>query len=250
MQEAGKPPIAILRPDRAASKDWESTEHMFIEGDSLEALKLLQESHAGRVKMIYIDPPYNTGNDLGYRDKYTHSDWLNMMVTRLMLARDLLQEEGVIFISIDDHEVHHLRVLCDELFGERNFLGIFTNCSTPNARDYGAYRKRCMNSCLYYAKNAERTRTNLLVDKEKTFRHTDAVGGFNVHPLYNSNTAFTDKNRPNLYYPFYLYADKPLTALGEGFFEIGLEAGAGEGPEKADAIGREADSGAADSGGF
>ena len=221
MREAEKPAVSGMVADKATSKDWEGTQNMVIEGDSLEALKLLQKEYAGRVKMIYIDPPYNTGKDFEYRDKYTHSHWLNMMYPRLELARNLLQEEGVIFISIDDHEVHHLRMLCDELFGEENFLGIFITCSTPNARDYGHIGKM-HEFCLYYAKNSQLTRTNLLEDKDKTFKYKDEKGGFNIHPLYNSNVAFTDKNRPNLYYPFYLYQGKPLEGLGEAFFEIGL----------------------------
>jgi adenine-specific DNA-methyltransferase len=220
-RQAETPAIAVMRPDHAESKDWDTTQNRVIEGDSLEALKLLQKEYAGRVKMIYIDPPYNTGNDFSYRDKYTHSGWLNMMYPRLQLARNLLREEGVIFISIDDHEVHNLRKLCDELFGEENFLGIFITCSTPNARDYGHIGKM-HEFCLYYAKNSLHTKTNLLEDKDKTFKYCDEKGGFNIHPLYNSNVAFTDKNRPNLYYPFYLYPGKPLEGLGEAFFEIGL----------------------------
>jgi adenine-specific DNA-methyltransferase len=221
VREAGKSAVAVMRPDMERSKDWESTKNIFIEGDSLEALKLLQNEYAGRVKMIYIDPPYNTGKDLEYKDKYTHSHWLNMMYPRLELARNLLQEEGVIFISIDDHEVHNLRKLCDELFGEENFLGIFITCSTPNARDYGHIGKM-HEFCLYYSKNSLHTKTNLLEDKDKTFKYSDEKGGFNIHPLYNSNVAFTDKNRPNLYYPFYLYPRKRLDGLGEAFCEIGL----------------------------
>ena len=221
MREARRPAAAVMRADEKGSKDGETTRNLFIEGDSLEALKLLQNEFAGRVKMIYIDPPYNTGKDFEYKDKYTHSEWLNMMYPRLLLARDLLKEEGVIFISIDDHEVHNLRKLCDELFGEENFLGIFITCSTPNARDYGHIGKM-HEFCLFYAKNCLYTKTNLLEDKEKTFKYSDEKGGFNIHPLYNSNVAFTDKNRPNLYYPFYLHPARRLDKLGEAFFEISL----------------------------
>ncbi|TGK80843.1 site-specific DNA-methyltransferase [Leptospira montravelensis] len=145
------PTTATLLPDRAASVDFDSTENLYIEGDNLEVLKLLQKSYLGKVKMIYIDPPYNTGNDFVYPDDYTeslktyleytgqvdakgrkfsnntettgrfHSQWLNMMYPRLFLARNLLREDGVIFISIDDGEVAHLRKVCDEIFGEENF---------------------------------------------------------------------------------------------------------------------------------
>jgi adenine-specific DNA-methyltransferase len=147
-----QPSIATLKPDRDESVNFDETENLFIEGDNLEVLKLLQKSYFGKVKMIYIDPPYNTGNEFIYPDdygetldtylKYTgqkdeegnwqttnrdtdgrfHSRWLNMMYPRLFLAKNLLRDDGVIFISIDDNEVAHLRKLCDEIFGEENFL--------------------------------------------------------------------------------------------------------------------------------
>lgn len=147
--EAGTPINKTLRPNVEASKNWESTENLFIEGDNLDALKLLQESYLGKVKMIYIDPPYNTGKDFVYRDNYKastedydeateykdeagniqfkknektngryHSDWLSMMYPRLKLARNLLSTDGTIFISIDDNEVDNLAKLCEEIFGE------------------------------------------------------------------------------------------------------------------------------------
>lgn len=149
---ANLPTSNTLRPVREDSVNFDTTENLYIEGDNLEVLKLLQESYLGKVKMIYIDPPYNTGNDFVYRDNFTqdtaeyleasaqrdenrnrlvanpdtsgryHSDWLSMMYPRLKLARNLLTDDGVIFISIDDHEVHNLRKLCDEIFGEGNFI--------------------------------------------------------------------------------------------------------------------------------
>jgi len=147
-----QPSIAALTPARDESVDFDTTENLFIEGDNLEVLKLLQKSYFGKVKMIEIDPPYNTGNDFIYPDDYSesldtylrytgqidnegrkystnteadgrfHSRWLNMMYPRLFLARNLLREDGVIFIHIDDHEVSNLRKLCDEIFGEANFI--------------------------------------------------------------------------------------------------------------------------------
>lgn len=154
MVEANTPIRKTLRPCVEESKNWETTENIYIEGDNLDALKLLQESYLNSVKLIYIDPPYNTGNDsfvysddyrmdqeevdeaMEYRDeegninfrKNTdtnprfHSDWCSMMYPRLKLARNLLSEDGVIFISIDDNEVHNLRHICDEIFGESNFV--------------------------------------------------------------------------------------------------------------------------------
>lgn len=154
--EAGAPINKTLRPDVENSKNWETTENLFIEGDNLDALKLLQESYLGKVKMIYIDPPYNTGKDFVYHDNFKtestewdenteykdeagniqfkknektngryHSDWLSMMYSRLKLARNLLTDDGVIFISIDDNEQANLKKLCDEIFGEDNFIATF-----------------------------------------------------------------------------------------------------------------------------
>lgn len=154
--EANNPIAKTLRPVREESVNFDTTENLFIEGDNLEALKLLQESYLGQVKMIYIDPPYNTGKDFIYEDDFAedtsdflqrseqvdedgnrlvtntesngrfHSDWLTMMYSRLKLARNLLKDDGVIFISINDIEVHNLRKVCDEVFGSDNFSGLLT----------------------------------------------------------------------------------------------------------------------------
>ena len=150
---AAKPTRQTLRPVVKDSVDWDTTENLYIEGDNLEVLKLLQRGYLGKVKMIYIDPPYNTGNDFVYNDNFAmtqeqldeamdnldeygnrlrknldsnpryHSDWCSMIYSRLFVARTLLANDGVIFISIDDNEVHHLRKICDEVFGAGNFLG-------------------------------------------------------------------------------------------------------------------------------
>ncbi|MDQ6953706.1 MAG: site-specific DNA-methyltransferase [Mariprofundaceae bacterium] len=152
---ANTPINKTLRPCREESVDFDSTQNLYIEGDNLDALKILQETYLGKVKMIYIDPPYNTGKDFVYKDNFTadkaeyeldseqrdedggrlvanpetngryHSDWLSMMYPRLKLARNLLKDDGVIFISIDDNEVHNLRKICDEIFGEDNYLTSF-----------------------------------------------------------------------------------------------------------------------------
>ena len=153
---ANTPTNMTLRPDRESSVDFDNTGNLYIEGDNLEVLKILREDYLGKVKMIYIDPPYNTGNDFVYEDDFSqtsgefrgksgmfdedgnmilqnyevnsesngrfHTDWLNMIYPRLKVARDLLTEDGVIFISIDDNEVENLRKVCDEVFGERNFI--------------------------------------------------------------------------------------------------------------------------------
>ncbi len=246
--EANKPVRKTLRPCPEESVDWNTTENLYIEGDNLEVLKLLQESYLGKVKMIYIDPPYNTGNDFIYQDDFVqtvegynveggvydeddnrlfrntesngrfHSDWCSMIYSRLMIARNLLSDDGVIFISIDDNEQENLKKICDEIFGNSNFLGEFVVNSTPNARDYGHLGKM-HEFCLFYAKNSNTVVTYMLPDADKTFKYRDAKGGYNIHPLYNSNEAFHKGNRPNLFYPFYLYLDKQK---GE-FYQIGLE---------------------------
>ncbi|HSK74241.1 MAG TPA: site-specific DNA-methyltransferase, partial [Pyrinomonadaceae bacterium] len=152
---AGLPSKGTLVPAPGEGVDEATTENIFIEGDNLEVLKLLHKSYRGRVKMIYIDPPYNTGNDFIYKDDYReplesylqrsgqmtdagelltsnpksagrfHSNWLNMMYPRLRVAKDLLREDGIIFISHDDNEIHNLRQVMNEIFGEENFVGVF-----------------------------------------------------------------------------------------------------------------------------
>ena len=155
MINAHTPINKTLRPCVKESVNWDSTENLYIEGDNLEVLKLLQESYLNSIKMIYIDPPYNTGNDFIYRDNFAktseeydeeigvfneeneklfkntdsngrfHSDWCSMIYSRLLLARNLLADDGVIFISIDDNEQATLKLICDEVFGERNFIATF-----------------------------------------------------------------------------------------------------------------------------
>lgn len=154
-QLALTPSLGTLRPCPEESKDWDETQNLFIEGDNLDVLRLLQKSYAGKVKLIYIDPPYNTGKDFIYPDDFRdnirnykeltgqvdgegrklttnseasgrfHTDWLNMMYPRLKVARNLLREDGAIFISIDDCEVSHMRSICDDVFGEDNFMATF-----------------------------------------------------------------------------------------------------------------------------
>ena len=247
--EANKPIRKTLRPCKEESVNWDKTENLYIEGDNLEVLKLLQESYLGKVKMIYIDPPYNTGNDFIYNDDFKmssdeyanksgeideegnrmfkntdsngrfHSDWCSMIYPRLTLARNLLSDDGVIFISIDDNEQANLKKICDEIFGASNHCGTFVINSTPNARDYGHIGKM-HEFCFFYSKNINTVTTNMLFDDSKAFKYNDEKGGYNIHPLYNSNEAFHRMNRPNLYYPFYVYTDE---TLGNGFYNIGLE---------------------------
>lgn len=177
---ANLPTTKTLRPVREDSVDFDNTENLYIEGDNLEVLKLLQESYFGKIKMIYIDPPYNTGNDFVYKDNFAtdretelfesgqideynrrmvanpetsgryHSDWLTMMYPRLKLARNLLTDDGVIFISIDDNEVHNLRKICDEIFGEGNFIEQFNWFRTATPPNLSKKSKKNIEYILCY----------------------------------------------------------------------------------------------------
>lgn len=177
------PSMGTLRPCREESKDWDNTENLYIEGDNLEVLKLLQKSYYGKVKMIYIDPPYNTGNDFVYKDNFRdniqnyreitgqidgegnknstnteasgrfHTDWLNMMYPRLRLARNLLSEDGVIFISIDDNEQGNLKKICDEVFGEDNFIVSYIKKSKVGGGSDSKFVVKEHEYCFVYAKN-------------------------------------------------------------------------------------------------
>lgn len=182
---ANAPINKTLRPCREESVDFDNTENLYIEGDNLEVLKLLQETYLGKVKMIYIDPPYNTGNDFVYEDDFSqnaadyiensgqtdedgnrlvantesngrfHTDWLNMMYPRLKLARDLLTDDGVIFISIDDNEVDNLRKICDEVFGADSFIACYLKQSKVGGGSDSKFVVKEHEYCLVYAKNID-----------------------------------------------------------------------------------------------
>lgn len=229
--------------------DESRTENLYIEGDNLEVLKLLRNSYYGQIKMIYIDPPYNTGSDLVYRDKFVsseveiakaegeideygkrliinqkssamyHSTWMNMMYPRIRIALDLLRDDGIIFASIDDNELNNLQKIFNDVFGEENFIGLFVINSSPSAIDYGNIAKM-HDYIVFYAKNIFQTTTYQLPDHNKEFKYNDETGNFNLYPLYNGNVAFNPVTRPNLYYPFYL---NPMNKIDGDFYEIGLE---------------------------
>lgn len=191
------PSTGTLRPCKEESKDWDTTQNLYIEGDNLEVLKLLQKSYHKKVKMIYIDPPYNTGKDFVYKDNFRdniknyleitgqvdsdgnklstnsetsgryHSDWLNMMYPRLKLARNLLKDDGVIFISIDDNEVSNLRKLCDEIFGEDNFVDSVIWEKKYSPQNDAKWLSANHDYILVYAKNKLIWRPNLLPRSEE-----------------------------------------------------------------------------------
>lgn len=236
IRAAQTPTTATLMPDKENSVEWDTTQNVFIEGDNLEVLKTLQKHYYGKIKMIYIDPPYNTGNDFVYADDYAdsignyleltgqtdeggklstnsesagrfHSNWLNMMYPRLKLARDLLTQNGAIFISVDDNELTRLTSVMDEVFGEGNRLATITTIVKTEGRRYGSFAKT-HEYIVVYARNADLVELNELEIPGKSFKYHDARGGFNLRELRNQNVkAFNSKNRPNLRYPFYCNPD-------------------------------------------
>ncbi len=248
LQEAAAPIRKTLRPYKEESVDWDTTQNLYIEGDNLEVLKLLQNSYMGKVKMIYIDPPYNTGNDFVYHDDFHrtqkeedeaagvinedgermvknlssngkfHSDWCSMIYSRLMVARSLLTDDGLFFISIDDNEVENLRKICDEVFGESNFKSTSIVVNNRGGRDYGGIALQ-HDYILIYTKG-ELASLNLIEEKDKEFQYYDEKGGFNLMELRNRNVKFNDQNRPNLCYPFYVNPNKKDK---NGLMEIALE---------------------------
>lgn len=232
----------------SGSVNFDTTENLYIEGDNLEVLKLLQETYLGKIKMIYIDPPYNTGSDLVYNDDFSkstteyiassgyldedgnrlvenlesngryHTDWLNMIYSRLRLAKDLLATNGVIFVSLDDNESANLKKICDEVFGAVNFIGQITVVGNPRGRDYGGVAR--MHDYLFVYKKSPEAVINLIEDSENSFKMFDSLGGFELRELRNRNIKFNKENRPNLYYPFYI---NPATEDEHGLHEISLE---------------------------
>jgi adenine-specific DNA-methyltransferase len=182
IRNAQTPSKGTLIPDSKSSKHFDETGNLYIEGDNLEALKLLQKTYYGKIKMIYIDPPYNTGNDFVYKDDYKdslqnyknqtsqttrsnpetsgryHTDWLNMMYPRLLLARNLLSNDGVIFISIDDSEQSNLKKMCDEIFGEQNFIAVIIVDGTP--KNDPLIISTSHEYCLVYVKDYNTSKTD------------------------------------------------------------------------------------------
>ena len=235
-----------LRPDRDNSKDWENTENLYIEGDNLEVLKLLQKSYHGKIKMIYIDPPYNTGKDFVYKDNFRdnidnyltitgqktsvgyksttntetdgsyHSNWLNMMYPRLKLARNLLTDDGVIFISIDDNEQENLKKICDEIFGEENFQGmVVRNTGTPT----GGGNRSIVNEIdliLIYSKtkNCVINGVPLTEDEKKIYDREDKFGRYLVRSLRRTGGEDRREDRPTMFYPI-------VAPNGEEIYPIG-----------------------------
>lgn len=235
---ANAPISATLRPCREESVDFDNTKNLYIEGDNLDVLKCLKETYSGKVKMIYIDPPYNTGNDFVYEDDFAqsadeylansgqfddqgnrlvtntesngrfHTDWLNMMYPRLKVARDLLTEDGVICISLDDHEIQNLQNICNELFGERNRVALFTLMSNPRGSQNSKLVSSIHEYILIYCKNISLLELKGLGKDDESlaeFKEIDEQGRkYRLLGLRKRGGAWRMEDRPNMYFPIYV----------------------------------------------
>lgn len=236
-----QPSSATLVPCREESVDFDNTQNVFIEGENMEVLKVLQKSYFGKVKMIYIDPPYNTGNDsFIYPDKFSetkeeylrrvgdkdeagymthegmfrrnskengqyHSNWLNMMMPRLYLAKSLLREDGVIFISIDDNEVYNLRLLMNEIFGEENFIAQLVIVNNPKGRNDSKHFAECNEYAVVYGKpNYVSNGLPLTSEQKLKFDKVDEDGHrYQLRDLRKRGNGDRREDRPNMYFPIY-----------------------------------------------
>jgi len=230
-------------PCKEDSVDFNKTENLYIEGDNFDVLRLLKNDYSNKIKMIYIEPPYNTGKDFVYKDNWkqtktkykkhlglkrsdvltpaqefdrVHSDWLSMMYERLLVSRDLLRDDGVIFISIDDNEVHNLRKLCDEIFGEVNFVGnIVRATGTTTGQDANKIGSS-FDSLLVYRKSIDFELYGLPLSNEDfdRFKEEDEKGKYSLLQLRKTGNADRREDRPLMYYPI-------ITPDGTEVFPIG-----------------------------
>lgn len=234
---ANSPINAALRPCREESVDFDNTQNLYIEGDNLDVLKCLKETYLGKVKMIYIDPPYNTGNDFVYDDDFAestseylansgqydeqgnrlvtnsesngrfHTDWLNMIYPRIKVARDLLSEDGAIFISIDQNECENLLKICNEIYGEDNSLGVISNINNPKGRSDDKYIATAHEYILVFAKNKELIDWYGFEPTEEIVKRYNKVdkNGNKYREIDLRKTGENDlkEDRPNLFYYFY-----------------------------------------------
>ena len=235
---ANAPTSMTLRPCREESINFDTTENLYIEGDNLKVLKLLRENYLGKVKMIYIDPPYNTGNDYVYNDDFAqtaddyvhnsgqedeegnrlvantesngrfHTDWLNMIYPRLKVAKDLLSEDGVIFISIDNNEIKNAICLCNEIYAESNCLGIIANVNNPKGRSDDKYVATSHEYILAYARDIEKVSWYGFEPTDekiiKRYNKTDNEGkSYREIDLRKTGENDLREDRPNLFYYFY-----------------------------------------------
>jgi adenine-specific DNA-methyltransferase len=252
-----------LRPNREESKDFDNTENLYIEGENLEALKLLEETYLGKVKMIYIDPPYNTGTDILYKNDFSenqysysgksgerdkegyktitntetngryHSDWMSDIYPKLKLSKNLLSDDGILVVTIDYYELCNLGLICDELFGYHNRLGLVTIIHNPKGRNQAKFFSENSEFMLVYAKDINTASFNqVAIDDEvlKSFDLQDAKGRYRYEPFLRARTEWSRKNRPNNWYSIYVSPDlKEITSIPEeGFIELLPETNSGE----------------------
>ena len=235
---ANAPIAKTVRPCLTESVEFDKTRNLFIEGDNLEALKLLQMGYLGEIKLIYIDPPYNTGNDFIYSDDFSepvdeflersgqvdesgnklvanpksngrfHSDWLSMLYPRLKLAKSLLSRDGLLFISIDDNESHNLKRMCDEIYGEENFVAECSVISNPRGRQSDTYVANVNDKLIIYARSISEAAVNgmpLSEAQRAEFSHKDADGEHHrVLGLRQRGSASNREDRPDMFFPIYV----------------------------------------------
>ena len=236
---ANTPIGKTLRPVKEDSVDWDKSQNLYIEGDNLEVLKLIQESYLNKIKCIYIDPPYNTGKDFIYKDDFKqstdeyleesgqvdddgnklfqnnesngrfHSDWLTMMYSRLKLARNLLSDDGAIFLSIDDNEVDNLKKICDEVFGESNFIACIANINNPKGRSDDKYIATAHEYLLVYQKKSCQIFGWEPEDNVLNRYNKKDSNGMKYREIDLRKTGDNDRkeDRPNLFY-YFLYNQK------------------------------------------
>ena len=244
---ANSPISKTLRPCREESVDFDNTENLYIEGDNLDVLKLLQETYLGKIKMIYIDPPYNRANDFVYNDDFAesteeylansgqfdeegnrlvqntesngrfHTDWLNMIYPRLKLAKDLLSEDGAIFISLDDNEIQNLIKICDEIFGATNKIGLMSIMSNPRGSQNSKHLSNIHEYILMYAKNSSLLQLKGISKSEESLREFNEIDDngrrYRLLGLRKRGGAWRKEDRPNMFYPIYVNPTNGLCDL-------------------------------------
>jgi adenine-specific DNA-methyltransferase len=212
----GKQPVKDFKRD----ENGVIRENLIIRGNNLLSLHAIKTQFRGQVKLIYIDPPYNTGDDsFGYNDNFNHSTWLTFMKNRFDVAYYFLSQDGLIFVHCDKNEFSQLKVLLDEIFRRENYIDTITTVNNPRGRDYGGIAN--MHEYIHvYAKEKDDYVIYELARPNKEFDYKDQYGGFDIRELRNRNTRFNESNRPNLVYPFYV---DPKSENEDGFYEIYLE---------------------------
>ena len=255
---ANTPTTMTLRPCREESVDFDNTQNLYIEGDNLEVLKLLRENYLGKVKMIYIDPPYNTGNDFVYNDDFAkstdefkaqsglfdeeerrmtdpmvqntesngrfHTDWLNMIYPRLKVAKDLLSDDGVILISIDDNEVENLKKVCDEVLGEHNFISQICIVNNIAGRSDAKHIAKSHEYILVYQKSNSFESCGMPLSQEQLceYKYKDERGLYRIQGIRKRGSNSRREDRPNLFYPIYYNEETKELSLTQvdGWIEI------------------------------